>query len=302
MGYHLLLLYYGLLFSLSTLHSGVAGLVFFKYRLPVLKDYLIFSIIFSLIIFNTCLGAYFQMNRSIFLFTFEKVSIIQEISYCLFIFIIPFLLHSLLEVELKNKKNLFFMALSLLAMISSYSHHVLQLKSYIFILTIFCFMASLVYSLSLIRTPIKPHIPALQKKALLTLFWGSLCCSPLLIFDILKPAYLPYYPWLQDILLFSLYYFIWSLLFLWHSSKFLITKAPSTVPALTLSSFISRYHLTEREADLLPFIMEGYSNKEIAKKLFIAEITVKKHLQKIFEKTHAKNKVELMALFLPLHN
>jgi ATP/maltotriose-dependent transcriptional regulator MalT len=42
--------------------------------------------------------------------------------------------------------------------------------------------------------------------------------------------------------------------------------------------------LTEREAELLLWVAQGKSNAEIATLLGAAEITVKKHLQHIFEK------------------
>jgi two-component system nitrate/nitrite response regulator NarL len=54
--------------------------------------------------------------------------------------------------------------------------------------------------------------------------------------------------------------------------------------------------LTERERQVLNLIRQGQRNREIAQELRIAESTVHKHVQHIFEKLHARNRAE--ALFL----
>lgn len=55
------------------------------------------------------------------------------------------------------------------------------------------------------------------------------------------------------------------------------------------------YDLTEREVDVTRLVLEGLSNVEIAQRLNLAEITIKKHLTSIYEKIGVKNRVELMA-------
>ncbi|MRG46506.1 response regulator [Chitinophaga sp. SYP-B3965] len=54
------------------------------------------------------------------------------------------------------------------------------------------------------------------------------------------------------------------------------------------------YQLTPREIDISKLISEGYSYKQIGDTLFIAERTVKKHVQNIFEKVSITNKVQLI--------
>ncbi|WP_346317047.1 ATP-binding protein [Chitinophaga sp. YIM B06452] len=54
------------------------------------------------------------------------------------------------------------------------------------------------------------------------------------------------------------------------------------------------YQLTAREKDISRLIGQGYSYKEIGETLFIAERTVKKHVQNIFEKISATNKIQLI--------
>jgi len=48
--------------------------------------------------------------------------------------------------------------------------------------------------------------------------------------------------------------------------------------------------LTEREKEVLGLVGEGLSNKEIAKKLFLSEKTVKNHLNNIFKKIEVSDR------------
>jgi DNA-binding NarL/FixJ family response regulator len=47
-------------------------------------------------------------------------------------------------------------------------------------------------------------------------------------------------------------------------------------------------------------IFSGLKNLEIAEKLFISEITVKKHIQNIYEKVGVKNRTSLMRKIISL--
>lgn len=54
--------------------------------------------------------------------------------------------------------------------------------------------------------------------------------------------------------------------------------------------------LTDREREILDLMRKGSKNREIAKELAIAESTVHKHIQNIFEKLHARNRTEAIYL------
>jgi DNA-binding CsgD family transcriptional regulator len=55
-----------------------------------------------------------------------------------------------------------------------------------------------------------------------------------------------------------------------------------------------QYHLTTREKEITSLICRGSSYKQIAENLFIAERTVTKHVQNIFDKVKVSNKLELL--------
>jgi signal transduction histidine kinase/DNA-binding NarL/FixJ family response regulator len=56
----------------------------------------------------------------------------------------------------------------------------------------------------------------------------------------------------------------------------------------------SRYRLTSREKEIAQLIAKGLTYKEIANTLHVADKTVGKHIQNMFEKVNATNKVELV--------
>jgi len=53
--------------------------------------------------------------------------------------------------------------------------------------------------------------------------------------------------------------------------------------------------LTAREAEVLDLVASGARDRDIAMRLVISESTVKKHLQNILRKFHARNRVEAVA-------
>jgi len=53
--------------------------------------------------------------------------------------------------------------------------------------------------------------------------------------------------------------------------------------------------LTDREAEVLALIAQGRSNTEIAKQLYVAEATVKTHVNRIFAKSHSRDRAQAAA-------
>lgn len=54
------------------------------------------------------------------------------------------------------------------------------------------------------------------------------------------------------------------------------------------------FRLTNREIEIVQLLRQGSKYQSIADKLFISELTVKKHVRNVFEKTGAANRVELI--------
>jgi DNA-binding NarL/FixJ family response regulator len=52
--------------------------------------------------------------------------------------------------------------------------------------------------------------------------------------------------------------------------------------------------VSRRELDVLPLVVEGWSNKEIAAELCISERTVKFHVSNLFRKFRVNRRLELI--------
>lgn len=55
----------------------------------------------------------------------------------------------------------------------------------------------------------------------------------------------------------------------------------------------NRPALTPREREIVHWVAQGYSNKEIARKLMISEQTVKNHMRTIFDKVGVRDRLGL---------
>jgi DNA-binding CsgD family transcriptional regulator len=62
----------------------------------------------------------------------------------------------------------------------------------------------------------------------------------------------------------------------------------------TFESFCSKFEISPRESDIIKEICNGLTNKEISGSLFISVQTVKDHTHRIYYKTGARNRVDLI--------
>lgn len=61
-----------------------------------------------------------------------------------------------------------------------------------------------------------------------------------------------------------------------------------------LNMFLSKFEITQREKEIIEYILAGHTNSEIGEKLFISPNTVKNHIYSIYKKMNIKNRYELI--------
>lgn len=66
----------------------------------------------------------------------------------------------------------------------------------------------------------------------------------------------------------------------------------------TKHSKLERSHFSERELEIMELIAQGHSNKEIAKKIFISEGTVKNYITSILNKTGLEHRTQIAIYYL----
>ncbi|MBW8484956.1 response regulator [Actinomadura parmotrematis] len=75
---------------------------------------------------------------------------------------------------------------------------------------------------------------------------------------------------------------------------------PDPDPAPAPSDPAARYGLSAREAEVMGLIVQGYSNGEIARRSFLAEKTVKNHVNRIYAKLGVTSRAEAIARWMGL--
>lgn len=69
-------------------------------------------------------------------------------------------------------------------------------------------------------------------------------------------------------------------------------QSGAALPKIDTSKF------SEREIDVIKLISEGYSNKEIAERLFLSEGTIKNYISSILSKLHLKQRTQIAVYYL----
>ncbi len=89
---------------------------------------------------------------------------------------------------------------------------------------------------------------------------------------------------------------IFSVVGIWAGIRFAGKKAPEAVPATVITrpsaEVAAQLGLTPRELDVLALIAEGYSNQEIADRLFVSLNTVKTHISNLLSKLDAERRTQ----------
>ncbi|GMM68360.1 MAG: response regulator transcription factor [Pseudomonadota bacterium] len=82
---------------------------------------------------------------------------------------------------------------------------------------------------------------------------------------------------------------------MWIPNELLAPTTRNIANQLNTSAALSQLsHLTKRERDVLSGILEGRSNKEIARDYGISERTVKEHVGTLLQKFDAKDRINLL--------
>jgi DNA-binding CsgD family transcriptional regulator len=91
-------------------------------------------------------------------------------------------------------------------------------------------------------------------------------------------------------------YFLWSLFSLYYFRKYYGLNVFTQGEIVLSTRFIERFAITKREQEIILLLVQGFSNKVIAEKLFISLATVKSHVHNILETTKAKSRMRLLYL------
>jgi DNA-binding CsgD family transcriptional regulator len=132
----------------------------------------------------------------------------------------------------------------------------------------------------------------------LTILRGlTIACLPALFvvdfFGWMIPALKALIP--KDLSLLPAFYVVMSLIMVVGSiNEILEPPPPERIPFD--ETLLRRFDLSKREAEILPLALEFLSYKEIGERLFISVGTVRTHLIHIYQKTGARNRLDLLRI------
>ncbi len=92
-------------------------------------------------------------------------------------------------------------------------------------------------------------------------------------------------------------YFIFSILVYLYTARHYVYRYDPENAALPESgqAFYNAVNISGREQELIPYLIEGRSNKEISEALYISPNTVKTHVRNIYRKAGVSNRLQLLS-------
>lgn len=290
-----------LLFLVSAISASVSitssVMIYLRYRKKVVLHFLMFLIVVSLLLTSKLLLSYLSVaNLTDHSLTIFVSLLLEKSAYIIALFAAPLFSHSLIGIELtKIKKKILFSlagiysAVTICELIICKTSFAESIRLFIGLPILF---GSFVYYLVLGSL----YLGKIGDKFLSTVFKltfiAGLLVLPLsLIQYITKKAYL--YGFVEIPISFLIVTIATT------TFSFLYLNKPAFIKSGSLTDFFTKkYSLTEREIELIGFLIKGFSNAELAEKLYISPRTVESHLYKIFQKTDVKNRSMLINLVL----
>jgi DNA-binding CsgD family transcriptional regulator len=266
-----------------------------KNRIQLLREYLLFYTVWTLMVLFNTFTLYIQTN----LYNSDPIlvitsNVLRAFGVYSLIIAIPAYIHYLCEIPGAALKNKFF---SCLAVLLFTGYHIFQYAVVAKPVQKFGpYIEGAIFSGTIIYTIITGlnFYPRLQDKVRQSLakkyIWLLIIFFPGFFCDLYFTSVIP-------IRIFPIFYGFLSIVFIrfflsnyWdYSSEIQLVKKEQISPVIS-----AQYHITEREQEIVTFVLQGLSNPEIAEKLYISLSTVKTHLRNIFSKIGVKSRYELI--------
>ncbi len=284
---------------MTALFSFITSIGFyFRTKKPILKYFIFFFfiIMIKILLYNFLLyfkvNVIFETTLQLFLFTLSV-----DLSY-LIIFLFPILLHGILSVPYKTTGNIICGIIAVIALFIRFFPYILKLISnnepvYFSVLPAqdILFILLLLYSLGITVFYFRKIKDYEIKKVIIMIISFLLFVfldTSIFAIKIYMSSFYSIRFWWN-----ILFYTLWNILFIIYAFRFFKFEPSNLIDIKPNEIFLKKHNFTAREREILFIMIQGKSNQEIAQKLFISLKTVKNHVYNIYQKTGAKNRIEL---------
>ena len=306
LNYVLLLAYlFGFIVGFSSILYSI--IYYIIERVVWLKYYIIFLFSFAFLLLIryikllTFLTVPSFMSNNIFdilyFFTFS-------IAMSLMLYFVPAFLYGFLNLKWELKENIIYILLSVIHFILSILGIIIKFEIYIFSSIIFYASITYLFVVGLINYKnIKDKTMKLIVKILGII---TIIIYPFLIYQLIL-----YRRDITDIgsmdITLVLFYIWWNLIMLGYLSWYFINivknknifskNSENNNMQCNKENIEEKINLTRREKEILSYLLDGKTNKEVSLILDISLNTVNNHVANIYEKSGVKNRVELVNKF-----
>lgn len=77
----------------------------------------------------------------------------------------------------------------------------------------------------------------------------------------------------------------------------IVSKIPTILDSINGKKDLSKYGLMEKDLEIITLVSEGLSNKEISKKIFLSEGTIRNYISSILEKLNLRDRTQLAIFY-----
>lgn len=294
---HIILFYYILTFAFGLGSLFTYTLITIKSGSRMLFHILVFYIAFTLNVFFQMYDSYIKENAQFFFKSYLYYHHIADIFILAFlIFSIPFFASYIANFKWRKTQNIFSFVILLSILIFYLGFH--KNEKEFFLLEIFLFI-SIAYAITIGLICYKNINDKEQKKLL-----RNVCIVAAIFFPGIIYNEFPVFgfnfkvnPLLYCSFCVVFISFIVKIYFRdYYISEQEIEALKYKYKADKKSNIFDKYNLSDRERDVIIYVLKGYSNKKIADILFISLSTVKSHIHNTFKKTGSSTRYELIHL------
>jgi len=268
-----------------------------RYRRAVIRLYGLFLCALSLILLGFMVDLYARnVSGSVAASVGIVVLILQGAGGCLYIFIAPSFFNSLAGLSLPLWQRILFSIIDALVVIAALADIANPRWGFLVI-----GLAGVLYSMILYGVVfIAIHLRSIGERTLrlaLGIFLGlTILFFPLMIVDVsmsMSPG--PSVFQFMNNLAQPVYFLVLNGLTILFGLRYM--NRPSFQEQGKLSAyFLSAFHVTDREAEIIDLLLGGATTGKIAEVLFISPKTAENHVYNIYQKLHVRNRVQMFQL------